>query len=60
MRKKARTELHVREEAKRALLGAALHEADDVDPELHVVRRRARVRVHEEGHQDTRVCGKAP
>ena len=52
---RSRTQLHVGEEAQRAPAGAAFEEADDVDPELHVLRRRAHVRVQEESEEDARV-----
>jgi hypothetical protein len=57
-RRRAHTELHIREEAERAAAGTALSEAYDINPELHVARCRASVFIHEERKQDACVwCG---
>lgn len=51
----APTQFHIREEAKRASTCARLDEADDIYPQLHVLRRRPRIGVHEESQENTHV-----
>ena len=52
---KGLTELHICEETQGAATRAPLHEPDDVHPKLHVLGRRTRVGVHEEGQEYSHV-----
>ena len=49
------TEFHVREEPECSAAGSAFDKANHVNPELHVLLRRPRIRVHEEGEEDSGV-----